>query len=166
MYGEDCSVLQLSIEVGTTRQVDLAGQRRTVAACPRYDAASGELHLVARDSGGAQTHVVVPAGALTRRSRSIVDAHAPIHGLAIGSDHVVFVADGMVGITSRDGEARTTWMPTETAAPSPVYTRQAGGSIILVALTPSLERWILHPEGFRHRARGARPDASTLCPHR
>jgi carotenoid cleavage dioxygenase-like enzyme len=146
-YGEDSSVRQLTVEVGTPRRVDLAGHRRTVAACPRYDPASGELHLVARDWGGAQMHVVVPTGALTRRSRSIVDARARIQGLAIGIDHVVFVADGMAGVAARDGEVRTTWMPTDMAAPWPVHTHRAGDTVILIALTPSLERWILHPDG-------------------
>jgi carotenoid cleavage dioxygenase-like enzyme len=147
VYGEDSLVRQLILEVGTPRRVDLAGNRRTVAACPKYDPASGELHLVARDWGGAQMHVVVPAGALTRRSRLVVDARARIQGLAIGTDHVVFVADGVAGVTPRDGEVRTTWMPTDVAAPWPVHTYRAGDTIIVVALTPSLERWILHPDG-------------------
>ena len=146
-YGDDSSVRQLILDAGTLRRVDLAGHRRKVAACPKYDAVSGELHLVAGDWGGAQMHVVVPAGALTRRSRLIVDARARIQGLAIGSDHVVFVADGVAGVAPRDGEMRTTWMPTDAAAPWPVHTRRAGDTIVLVALTPALERWILHPDG-------------------
>lgn len=145
-YGDDSSVRQLINAVGTPLRVDLAGQRRTIAACPTYDAASGELHLVASDSGGAQMHVVVPAGALTRRSRSIVDAHWPIRGLAIGSDHLVFVAAGVVGVAPRDGEARVKWVPTDVAAPRPIHTYQAGDTFILLVLTPSLERWILHPD--------------------
>ena len=145
-YGEDSSVHQLSIDVGAPRRVDLAGHRRTVAACPMYDQASGELHLVARDSSGAQTHVVVPAGALTRRSRAI-DAPPRIQGLAIGSDHVVFVADRVVGVAPRDGDMHTTWMPTDIAAPWPIHTHRAGNTIILLALTPALERWILLPDG-------------------
>jgi carotenoid cleavage dioxygenase-like enzyme len=146
VYGDDSSVRQLILDAGTLRRVDLAGHRRTVAACPKFDPASGELHLVARDWTGAHMHVVVPPGALTRRSRFIVDVRARIHDLAIGSDHVVFVADGVVGVAPRDGEVRTTWMSTDVAAPRPVHTHRAGDTIILVALTPSLERWILHPD--------------------
>ncbi len=146
VYGEDSSVRQLSTEVGTLRRVDLAGHRRTVAACPRYDRSSGELHLVARDVAGAQMHVVVPAGALTRQSRPIEDAPSRIEGLAIGIDHLVFVADGVAGVAPRDGDARATWMPTDAAAPTPVHTHRAGDTVILLALTPSLERWILHPD--------------------
>jgi carotenoid cleavage dioxygenase-like enzyme len=146
-YGEDSSVRQLNLDVGTLLRVDLAGPRRTVATCPKYDPDGGELHFVARDWAGAQMHVVVPPGALTRRSRLIVDARARIQGLAIGSDHVVFVADGVAGVAPRDGELRTTWMPTDVAAPWPVHTYRAGDTIILLALTPSLERWILHPDG-------------------
>jgi carotenoid cleavage dioxygenase-like enzyme len=147
VYGGDASVHQLDADLGTLRRVDLAGRQRTATTCPRFDPASGELHLVARDRGGAQTHVVVPPGALTRRHRPIVDAGERIQGLAIGRDHVVFVADGVAGVASRDGEVRTTWIRTDVTAPQPVHTHRVGDAIILVVLTPSLERWILHPDG-------------------
>lgn len=145
-YGDDSSVRQLSLDAGTLRRVELAGRGRTVAACPQLDPVTGELHFIARDQAGAQLHQVVPAGALTRRNRLIVDAAARIQGLAVGNDHVVFVADGVVGITPRDGDVRTIWMPTHGAAPKPVHTHRAGDTIVLLAHTPSLERWTLHPD--------------------
>ena len=145
-YGDDASVHQLSLEAGTLRRVDLAGHRRTVASCPKYDAASGELHLVAGDWGGTQLHVVVPAGALTRRSRLITDAQVRIQGLAVGNDHVVFVADGLVGVAPRDGDVRPHWTSTNAVASRPVHTHRTSDTVVLVALTPSLERWILHPD--------------------
>ena len=145
-YGDDSSVRQLSPDAGTPRRVDLAGGGRTVATCPQLDPTTGELHFIARDVAGAQLHHVVPAGALTRRNRLIVDAPAEIRGLAIGRDHVVFLADGVAGVAPRGGDVRTTWMPTDVAAPGPVHTHRAGGAIVLLALTPSLERWILHPD--------------------
>ena len=146
VYGEDSSVRHLDLDLGTLRRVDLAGHLRTVDACPHYHAASDELHLVAGDWGGAQLHVVVPPGALTRRSRSIIDAPAPVHGLAIGGDHVVFLADGVVGVAARDGDLHASWRPTGVAAPWPVHTHRAGDAIVLLALTPLLERWTLHPD--------------------
>ena len=145
-YGDDSSVRQLSLDAGTLRRVDLAGRGRTVAACPQLDPATGELHFIARDRAGAQLHHVVPAGALTRRNRLIVDAGARIQGLAIGNDHVVFVADGVAGVAPRSGEVRTTWMPIDVAAPKPVHTHRAGDTIVMLTLTPALERWILHPD--------------------
>ena len=145
-YGDDSSVRQLSLDAGTLRRVDLAGRGRTVAACPQLDPATGELHFIAREGAGAQLHHVVPAGALTRRSRLIVDAGARIQGLAIGNDHVVFIADGVAGVAPRGGDVRTSWMPTVVAAPRPVHTHRAGDTIVLLVLTPSLERWILHPD--------------------
>ena len=145
-YGDDSSVRQLSLDAGTLRRVDLAGLGRTVAACPQIDPATGELHFIARDCAGAQLHHAVPAGALTRRNRLIVDAGARIRGLAIGKDHIVFVADGVAGVAPRDGDLRTTWMPTDVAAPWPVHTHRAGDTIVLLALTPSLERWILNTD--------------------
>ncbi len=51
-----------------------------------------------------QAHVVVSAGALTRRSRPIVDTPNRITDLALTGDRVVFVADGFVGVMSRGGE--------------------------------------------------------------
>lgn len=164
VHGDDSSVRQLDLDAGTSRWVDLAGHRQTVDACPTHDPVSGELHVVAGDWGGAQRHVVVPAGALTRRSRLIVDARARIHGLAIGRDHIVFVADGLVAVAPRSGDAHAAWWPTGVAAPRLVHTHRAGTTIIVLALTPSLERWILRPEGAaierevldptpRHRAR-------------
>ena len=145
-YGEDSSVRQLSLDAGTLRRVDLAGRGRTVAACPQLDPATGELHFIARDSAGAQLHHVVPAGALTRRNRLIAHAQVRIEGLAVGSDHVVFVADGVAGVAPCGGDVRTTWMPTDVAAPRPVHTHRADDTVVLLALTPSLERWILHPD--------------------
>src|SRR5262245_60762400 len=68
VYGDDSSVRQLGTEIGHPRRVDLAGHRRAVDSCPKYDPATGELHLVGREWGGSQVHVVLPAGALTRRS--------------------------------------------------------------------------------------------------
>jgi carotenoid cleavage dioxygenase-like enzyme len=141
---DDSSVRQLDLDAGTVHRVDLAGQRRTVAACPQYEPSSGELHLVADDRDGAQLHVVVPAGALTRRSRLIVDAPTRVRGLAVGRDHLVLVGHGAVGASSRDETLRTRWLRTDAAAPTAVHTYRVGGAIVLIALTPALERWILH----------------------
>jgi carotenoid cleavage dioxygenase-like enzyme len=145
-YGDDSTVRQLSLDAGTLHRVDLAGRGRTVAACPQLDPATGELHFIARVWAGAQLHHVVPAGALTRRNRLIADAGPRIKGLAVGRDHVVFVADGMAGVAPRDGDVRITWMHTDVAAPTPVHTHRVGDAILLLALTPSLERWTLHPD--------------------
>jgi carotenoid cleavage dioxygenase-like enzyme len=50
-------------------------------------------------------------------------------------------------VAPRDGEMRTTWSPTGAATPSLVHTHRMGGSVVVFALTPSLERWILDPDG-------------------
>ncbi len=144
VLADDATVHELSTEVDTLRRVDLVGHRRVLTACPRYDPEMRELHLVARDSDGAHAHVVVPAGALTRRSRSIVGARSGIRGLALGRDDIVFVADGAVGVAPRAGEARTRWIATGAGAPHPVHAYRAGATVILLALTPLLERWVLH----------------------
>ena len=104
-FGDDSPAYELRPEVDTLRRVDLAGHGRTLAAYPKHDPATGELHLIARDTAGVQAHVVVSAGALTRRSRPVLDAPDRIKDLALSRDHVVFVADGFVGVAPRDGEA-------------------------------------------------------------
>lgn len=144
VYGDDSSVRQLTSEFGNPRVVDLAGRHRMVSSCPTYDAASGELHVVAGDWGGSQVHVVVPAGALTRRFRPIADAPARVEGLAIGRNHAVYLADGVAGIAPLDGDRRTTWTTTDAAAPHPVHTYRRGNTVVLIGLTPSLERWSFH----------------------
>lgn len=141
---DDSSVYQLSADGGLLHRVELAGSGRDVVACPTYERATGEVHLVAREQDGSQAHVVVSAGALTRRSRTIVEAPRWIRSVVVGSDHVVFVADGVVGIATRVADARTTWVSTRCAAPRAVHTYGTNSSIVLLALTPQLERWAFH----------------------
>ncbi len=45
----------------------------------------------------------------------------------------------------RDGEPRTIWIATGVAAPHLVHAFEAGDSVVVLALTPLLERWTLHP---------------------
>ena len=145
-FGEDSPAYELSMEIDMLRRVDLAGHGRTLAAYPKHDLATGELHLIARDTHGVQAHVVVSAGALTRRSRPVLDAPSHIKGLALSRDYAVFVADGFVGLATRDGDARTSWVATGVAAPHPVHAHEAADAVVLLAVTPSLERWTLHPD--------------------
>jgi carotenoid cleavage dioxygenase-like enzyme len=146
VFGDDSPAYELRMDVDTLRGVDLAGHGRALAAYPTYDPATGEMHLIARDTDGVQAHVVVTAGALTRHSRPVLDTPRRIKDLALSCDHAVFVADGFVGVAPRDGEARTTWIATGTDAPHPVHAHDAGATVVLLALTPSLERWMLRSD--------------------
>ena len=83
VFGDDSPAHELSPDLGTLRRVDLAGQTRDLAAFPKLDPATGDLHLIARADGGTQAHVVVSAGALTRRNRPILDAPNRIRHLAL-----------------------------------------------------------------------------------
>jgi len=144
-FGDDLPAFELSAALDTLRPVDLAGQGRPLAPFPKHDPTTGELHVIAGAGDETQAHVVVSAGALTRRSRPIVDTPNHIKDLALTRDRVVFVSHGFVGIASREGEGRTTWITTGAAAPSPVHAHDVGDTVVLVALTPMLERWTLHP---------------------
>lgn len=139
--GEGALAYELTHDLDTLRRVDLAGQSRGLSPYPKRDPISGDLHVLAVAASGAQSHVVVSAGALTRTSRSIADAPNQITDLAITRDHVVFVTDGFVGVTSRDREAHTTWIATGSDAPHLVHAEAVGDTIVIDALTPALERW-------------------------
>lgn len=142
-FGDDSPAHQLSAAGDAPSPVDLAGHGRAVAAHPHHERATGDLHLVARDRTGAQAHVVVPAGALTRRSRAVLDAPGRIDAVAVTRTCVVFVAGGWVGVAGRDGEARATWIATGAGIPQPVHAHDAGDEVALLALTPALERWTI-----------------------
>ena len=146
VFGDDASAYELGPAGDTLRRVDLAGQRRSLAVPPKQDAATGELHLIADDTNGSQAYVVVSAGALMRRSRPLLDTPARVHDLVISRDHAILVADGFVGVVSRNGELRSTWIPTGIEAAHLVHAHDAGDSVIVLALTPLLERWTLHLE--------------------
>ncbi len=144
-FGDDSPAYELRTEVDTLRRVDLAGHKRSLAAYPKHDLTTGELHVIAHDTDGVQAHVVVSAGALTRRSRPVLDTPDRLQDLALSRDHAIFVADGFVGVASRDGDPRTTWISTGVSAPHPVHACEAGETVVVLALTPLLERWTLHP---------------------
>jgi carotenoid cleavage dioxygenase-like enzyme len=149
--GNGTPAYELTSDLATLCRVDLAGQGRGLAAFPKHDPLTGELHLLAVAATGDQAYVVVSAGALTRRSRPIAGANRPVD-LAITGDHVVFVADGFVGVAARDSDAAINWITTGTAAPLLVHANDAGDSVVALAVTPSLERWTLHPaSGAIHR---------------
>jgi carotenoid cleavage dioxygenase len=141
--GADSFAYELRSDLDTFCRVDLAGQYREVAAYPRSDPVTGELHLVATAGTGAQAHVVVSAGALTRRSCPIDGAPNRVTDLAITRDRVVFVADGSIGVTPRAGETRISWIATGVDAPTLVNAHDVGATVVVLALTPSLERWTL-----------------------
>lgn len=144
-FGDDSPAYELSADLDTLHRVDLAGQGRALAPFPKHDSTTGELHLIALAEDGTQDHIVVSAGALTRRSRSIIQTPNRITDLVLTRDRVVFVADDFVGVASRDGGARVTWTPTDATAPHPVHAHDAGDTVVLVVLAPSLERWTVHP---------------------
>ena len=146
-FGDDSHAHELSADLDTCRLVDLAGQGRVLAPFPKHDPVTRDLHLVAQAVDGTQqSHVVVAASALTRSERPILDAPRRITDLALSGDRVVFAAAGFVGIAPRNGEARTTWIATNAPALHPFHARDAGDNVVLLALTPALERWALHAD--------------------
>lgn len=112
VFLDDSLAHELSAGLDTFRVVDLAGQRRVPTPFPQHDPATGELHLVARGHDHTQFHIIVTAGALTRRGRPIEGAPGPVTDLTLTPDHVLLTGEGFVGIAARGAEARTTWITT------------------------------------------------------
>jgi carotenoid cleavage dioxygenase-like enzyme len=166
--GNGTLAYEVAPDLTTLRAVDLAGQSRGLAAFPKHDPVTGELHLLAIAATGARAHVVVSAGALTRRSRTIDGGPNGVTDLAITSDRVLFGADGFVGVAPRHNEAPINWIATGTAAPLIVHADDAGERIVALVVTPSLERWTLHPaSGTIHRdVLDATPQRSAQLSHR
>jgi carotenoid cleavage dioxygenase-like enzyme len=144
--GDGSLAFELTSNLGTLRRVDLAGHSRGVAAYPKRDPITGDLHVLAVTDSGVQAHVVVSSSAFTRTSRTIAGAPNPIKDLVVTRDRVVFVADGFVGRASRGGEANPTWIATDVDAPYLVSAHDAGDVIIVYTVTSSLERWTLHAD--------------------
>jgi carotenoid cleavage dioxygenase-like enzyme len=144
-FGHGTLAQRLSPDLGSSAPVDLAGQSRRLAACPRRDPISGDLHLLATAPDGSQAHVVVSSGALTRRHRPIVDPPNRVIDLAIAGDHVLFATGGFLGIGARDLETGVHWIPIDVGSPALVHAQATDDSLLVVVLTPSLERWAIDP---------------------
>lgn len=142
-FGPASLAHELTPAFDTVRPADLAGQSRQLSACPKRNPTNGDLHLLAVAPDGTQAHVVVSSGAFTRCNRPILDAPNEVTDFAMTRDHVVFVADGFVGVTSLDSEAHITWIATGVDAPVPVHAHDDGDAIVVHTITPTLERWTL-----------------------
>ena len=149
--GDSSLAYELSLDLDTLRRVDLAGHSRGLTATPKLDPATGDLHLIAAETDGAQAHVVVSSGALTRRSRPILDPPHRVADLAITRDSVVFIASGFIGITSHDTQTPIRWIATGVDA-GLVAAHDAGEAVVVYTVTPSLERWTVDvPQATIHR---------------
>ena len=145
-FGAGTLAQELTPDLVAAHPVDLAGRGQALSACPRHDPVTGDLHLLAVAPDGAQAHVEVSSGALTRHSRTILDAPNEVRDLAITRDHVLFMCDGFVGVTTREPGARAYWIATGVDAPVPVHAHDIADGIVVHALTPALERWTLNVE--------------------
>lgn len=136
---------ELSSTLEFSTPVDLAGRSRRLAAFPKRDHITGDLHLLAVAPDRSQAHVVVSSGALTRRVRPIVDPPSRVADLAIAGDLVLFASDGFLGVGSSDLDGPVTWIPTGVAAPALVHADVVDATVVAFTLTPLLERWTIHP---------------------
>lgn len=148
--GDGAPAYELSPRLDAVRSVDLAGGGRVLAGQPALDPVTGELHLVALDGDGLHAHVVVSAGALTRRSRPIADVPARIHGIVPAHDHVVILADGFLGIAQREGEARTTWTAMAVSAATSSHADTGSGWLIGVVDDAGVSRLHIHAVDDAH----------------
>jgi carotenoid cleavage dioxygenase-like enzyme len=144
VLGNNTLAYELMSDLNTLRRVDLAGQFRGITPYPKRDPITGDLHVLTVAAPGAQAHVVVFSRAHTRTSRDLIEAPAPIGDLAITRDCIVFAAEGFVGIAPRCADARVTWIATELRASYLLSAHDIGDIVVVYAVTPALERWVVH----------------------
>jgi carotenoid cleavage dioxygenase len=143
-FGDGALAYELSARLDTIRRVDLAGARRSLVAHSKVDPHTGELHLLTSASIGAQLHVTVSRGALTRTIRSIADAPSGIRQLELTRDDVVLVADGFTGVTGRAGvNTQPKWFETDAEVRHLANAYTHGETVIAYTTGPSLVRWTL-----------------------
>jgi carotenoid cleavage dioxygenase len=147
---EGALAYELSPDLDTVRRVDLAGHSRGVGAYPKIDPATGELHLISSPGELTALHHVISAGAMTRRSRAIIDPPTAVHDLVITRDHLVLVGDGVTGITTLDSDEPVTWYGTANTGPGRVVAaHDHGDSVVMYVTGQALRRWTLGPSTSR-----------------
>ena len=143
--GNDTLAYELTADLATRRRVDLAGAGRGLRPRVDLDRHSGALHLVGVGPGNAQTHVTVSAGAMTRATRPLDDTPR-VEDLTITRDHVVFLADGLIGVTPRSAihETPVVWSAIEGGARRLAGAHDDTRGVVVHTTGPALERWTLH----------------------
>jgi 8'-apo-carotenoid 13,14-cleaving dioxygenase len=143
--GNDTLAYELTADLATRRRVDLAGAGRSMRPRVDIDRHSGALHLVGGGPGNAQTYLTVSAGAMTRATRPLDDAPR-VEDLTITRDHVVFLADGLIGVTPRSAlhESPVMWSPIDGGARRLAGAHDDLGGVVAHTAGPALERWTLH----------------------
>jgi carotenoid cleavage dioxygenase-like enzyme len=160
-FGDGQPAYELGTGLDPMRRVDLAGALRTLAGHPKVDPNTGELHLLTFVRDPAQLHVRVSPGGLTRTIRSIDNAPNRIRQLELTRDHVVFLADGFVGVTDRTGlNPNARWFPIASDARHIAAAHERGEAVVVYATGPSLARWTLH-----RRATAAHSQVLDATPH-
>ena len=91
---------------------------------------------------------MVSSGAHTRGNRPIVDPPNRVRDLAIAGDHILFAADGFLGVGARDLETDVHWITTGIERPELVHAHAGYDALVGVILTPSLERWVIPLESM------------------
>jgi 8'-apo-carotenoid 13,14-cleaving dioxygenase len=142
--GDGALAYELTADLTTRRRVDLAGAGRGLRPRVHLDRHTGALHLLGAGPGDAQTYVTVSAGAMTRATRPLDDAPR-VHDLTVTRDHVVFLADGHVGVTPRPGlhEATVAWIAIGAGARRLAGVHDDAGGVVVYTTGPALERWTL-----------------------
>jgi carotenoid cleavage dioxygenase-like enzyme len=83
---------------------------------------------------------------MTRRTRAIAGAHAPILDLAITRDHLLLFADGCTGITDHNRDSKITWLSGGmTRHGQVVDAYDDDDSVVVSVADEGLEQWTVTP---------------------
>jgi 8'-apo-carotenoid 13,14-cleaving dioxygenase len=146
VLGDGALAYELSADLATQRRVDLAGAGRGLRPRVDLDRDSGALHLLGVGPGNAQTYVTVSAGAMTRATRTLDDAPR-VDDVTVTRDHVVFLADGLIGVAPRPGGHQTpvVWSAIEDGVRRLAAAHDDAVGVVVHTTGPALERWTLRP---------------------
>ena len=83
---------------------------------------------------------------MTRTTRPLDDAPR-VDDLTITRDHVVFLADGLIGVTPRPGvhDATVAWVAIDGGARRLAGAHDDASGVVVYTTGPALERWTLSP---------------------
>jgi carotenoid cleavage dioxygenase-like enzyme len=143
--GTSALAYELDDQLATRGRVDLAGHGRGIGAHPQIDPLTGALHLVSY--GVEPAHHIVSPNSHTRITVPVTDAPGPLCDILLTREQFVFLGEGFIGITDRNGQAAPRWAAAN--LPGAVMASDVGRDVAVMTASRSLARWTFNGAGAR-----------------